>query len=98
MIRWGIIGTGGIASTFAADLAHTDSGTAVAVGSRRAESADAFGERFGIPNRHDTYEALVADPEVDAVYVAHAAPDAPRGRAARARGGQARAGARSRSR
>ena len=69
MIRWGIIGTGGIASTFAADLAHTGSGSAVAVGSRRAESAEAFGERFGIPNRHDTYEALVADPEVDAVYV-----------------------------
>jgi len=69
VIRWGIISTGGIASTFAADLAHTGSGSAVAVGSRRAESAEAFGERFGIPNRHDTYEALVEDPEVDAVYV-----------------------------
>jgi acyl-CoA synthetase (AMP-forming)/AMP-acid ligase II len=30
---------------------------------------DAFGERFGIPNRHDSYEALVEDPQVDAVYV-----------------------------
>jgi predicted dehydrogenase len=69
MIRWGIVSTGGIASTFAADLAHTDSGTAVAVGSRRRSSADEFGERFAIPNRHDTYEALVEDPEVDAVYV-----------------------------
>jgi predicted dehydrogenase len=69
VIRWGIISTGGIASTFAADLAHTDSGSAVAVGSRRAASAEAFGERFGIPNRHDTYNALVEDPEVDAVYV-----------------------------
>ena len=69
MIRWGIVGTGGISSTFAADLAHTGSGTAVAVGSRRAASAEAFGERFGIPNRHVSYEALVADPEVDAVYV-----------------------------
>ena len=69
MIRWGIISTGGIASTFASELAQTDSGSAVAVGSRRAASAEAFGERFGIPNRHDSYEALVADPEVDAVYV-----------------------------
>jgi predicted dehydrogenase len=69
MIRWGIVSTGGIASTFAADLAHTDSGTAVAVGSRRQASAEEFGERFGIPNRHDSYEALVEDPEVDAVYV-----------------------------
>ena len=60
MIRWGIIGTGGIASTFAADLELTGSGTAVAVGSRREGSADAFGDRFGIPNRHVGYEALVA--------------------------------------
>ena len=70
MIRWGIIGTGLIARTFAADLEHTDSGTVAAVGSRRQETADAFGERFGVPNRHDTYEALVEDPEVDVVYVA----------------------------
>ena len=69
MIRWGIISTGGIASTFASELAQTESGSAVAVGSRRAASAEAFGERFGIPNRHDSYEALVADPDVDAVYV-----------------------------
>ena len=70
MIRWGIIGTGGIARTFAADLEHTDSGTVAAVGSRRQETADAFGERFGVPTRHDTYEALVEDPDVDVVYVA----------------------------
>ena len=69
VIRWGIIGTGLISSTFAADLELTDSGTVAAVGSRRRESAEAFGERFGVPNRHDSYEALVADPEVDAVYV-----------------------------
>ena len=91
VIRWGIISTGGIASTFASELAQTDSGSAVAVGSRRAASAEAFGERFGIPRRHDCYEALVADPEVDAIYVAHAAPDAPRGRAARPERRQARA-------
>jgi len=70
VIRWGIIGTGGIASTFAADLEFTDSGTVAAVGSRRAGSADAFADRFGIPGRHAGYEALVAHPEVDAVYVA----------------------------
>ncbi len=69
MIRWGLIGTGLISSTFAADLAHTDSGAAFAVGSRRAATAEEFGERFGIPNRHDSYEALVEDPQVDAVYV-----------------------------
>jgi predicted dehydrogenase len=69
-LRWGIIGTGLIASTFAKDLALTDSGTLAAVGSRSQESADRFADAYGIPNRHDSYEALVADPDVTAVYVA----------------------------
>ena len=69
MIRWGIIGTGLISSAFAADLEFTDSGTVAAVGSRRQATAEEFGERFGVPNRHDSYEALVADPDVDVVYV-----------------------------
>ena len=69
-LRWGLIGTGWIADSFAADLAFTDSGRAVAVGSRRMETANRFADRFDIPNRHASYEALVADPEVDIVYVA----------------------------
>jgi predicted dehydrogenase len=69
-LGWGLIGTGGIAETFAADLAFTDSGRAVAVGSRHLDSANRFADRFGIPNRHASYEALVADPAVDVVYVA----------------------------
>lgn len=69
-LRWGVIGAGGIAAEFAADLELTDSGNVVAIGSRRMESADEFADRFGIPNRHPTYEALAADPDVDAVYVA----------------------------
>jgi predicted dehydrogenase len=68
--RWGILGTGLIASTFAADLALTDSGVVAAVGSRSQESADRFGEEFGVANRHADYASLVADPEVDVVYVA----------------------------
>jgi predicted dehydrogenase len=68
--RWGVIGTGGIASAFVADLELTDSGSVVAVGSRRSETAEQFADRFGVPNRHSSYEALVADPEVDVVYVA----------------------------
>jgi predicted dehydrogenase len=68
--QWGIIGTGGIAATFAADLALTESGVVAAVGSRSQESADRFGDEFGVARRHAGYEALVADPEVDVVYVA----------------------------
>jgi len=69
-VRWGILGTGGIASAFAADLRLTDSGAAVAVGSRSHESADRFADDFGIANRHASYESLVADPDIDVIYVA----------------------------
>ena len=69
-VRWGILGTGGIAKSFATDLRLTDSGVVVAVGSRSLESADRFADQFGIGSRHAGYEELVADPDVDVIYVA----------------------------
>jgi predicted dehydrogenase len=69
-VRWGILGTGGIAGAFAADLRLTGSGAAVAVGSRSRAAADRFGDEFGVPRRHASYESLAADPDVDVVYVA----------------------------
>lgn len=69
-VRWGILGTGGIAQSFVTDLRLTDSGVAVAVGSRSLESADRFADEFGIASRHGGYEELVADPDVDVIYVA----------------------------
>ncbi len=69
-IRWGILGTGGIAHTFAGDLVYTDDGVAAAVGSRSRASADSFGDRFDVPRRYDSYEELVRDDQIDAVYVA----------------------------
>jgi predicted dehydrogenase len=68
-LRWGIISTGGIARTFVNDLQYTESGVAVAVGSRTIEAANTFADRFGIAHRYGSYEELVADPDVDAVYV-----------------------------
>jgi predicted dehydrogenase len=68
--RWGIISTGGIAQAFARDVALLPDAEVVAVGSRSQASADAFGAEFAVPHRHATYESLVADDEVDAVYVA----------------------------
>jgi predicted dehydrogenase len=68
-LRWGLIGSGQIASAFADDLTLTDSGRVVAIGSRSQESADRFADKFDIPNRHASYEALVADPAVEVVYV-----------------------------
>jgi predicted dehydrogenase len=68
-IRWGIIGTGGIATAFATDLVNVPDAEIVAVGSRSLETADAFADRFEIAHRHSSYEALVEDSDVDAVYV-----------------------------
>jgi predicted dehydrogenase len=67
--RWGILGTGGIARQFTRDLLLTGH-TVTAVGSRAKESAAEFAELFELPAAHASYEALVADPEVDLVYVA----------------------------
>lgn len=69
-LRWGIMGTGSIADTFAADLRHTNSGIAVAVGSRSEAGARRFGDAHGIRKCHSSYRALVLDPDVDVVYVA----------------------------
>jgi predicted dehydrogenase len=67
-LRWGILGTGWIASEFTQDLLANGM-TITAVGSRTQESADAYAARYGIATAHPTYEALVADPNVDAVYI-----------------------------
>ena len=69
-LRWGILSTGQIASLFARALRESRTGIASAVGSRTRTSAERFGAEFGIVRRHPTYEALLADSTVDAVYVA----------------------------
>lgn len=73
-LRWGIVGTGGIASRFAADTALLEGTEVVAVGSRSAEKAAGFAAEHGIPGHHGSYEALVADPAVEAVYIASPHP------------------------
>jgi len=69
-IRWGILGTGGIAVKFAKGLSVLPDAELAAVGSRAPETAKAFGDRFRIPRRHGSYEALAHDPEIDVIYVA----------------------------
>ncbi len=68
-IRWGILGTGGIANTFAKGLSVLPDAELVAVGSRKQETADVFANKYNIPHRHPSYEALANDPDVDAIYV-----------------------------
>ncbi len=69
-LRWGVIGPGSIASSFAESLAIDTRQTVQAVGSRSVDRARAFADRFGSPAAYGSYEDLVADPEVDVVYVA----------------------------
>ncbi|MEV4688945.1 Gfo/Idh/MocA family protein [Microbacterium sp. LWH3-1.2] len=67
--RWGILGPGGIARAFTSDL-RTAGLDVTAVGSRRRETAEAFAADFGLAHAHGSYEDLVADPDVDIVYIA----------------------------
>ena len=69
-LAWGIISTGAIAKTFARGLAASGTGELIAVGSRTQEAADRFGDEFKVPRRYGSYEALLADPDVQAVYIA----------------------------
>ncbi len=68
-LAWGIIGTGRIAGIFADGVAHSKTGSLVAVGSRNQETADKFGDQYKIPCRYGSYEALLADKDVQAVYI-----------------------------
>lgn len=68
-LRWGILGTGNIARALAKAVIGSSTGTLVGVGSRTLEAADKFGEEFDIPHRYDSYQELVDDPEVQAIYI-----------------------------
>lgn len=68
--KWGIIGTGNIAKQFARGLAAMEDAELAAVGSRTEASAQAFADEFGAARAYGSYEALAADPEVQAVYIA----------------------------
>jgi predicted dehydrogenase len=69
-IRWGILGAGGIAATVGADIAASPGSVLTAVGARDRSRAAAFAERHGVERSYGSYAELVADPDVDVVYVA----------------------------
>lgn len=68
-IRWGIIGPGRIAQTFADGIAHSRSGKLVAIASRNPDKPG-LGDGFPGARIVSGYEALLADKEIDAVYIA----------------------------
>lgn len=68
--KWGILGTGGIARAFARDLTFLNNHIVAAVGSRTQEKAEEFAIEFPGCTAHGSYEKLVTNPEIDAIYVA----------------------------
>ena len=69
-LRWGIIGTGTIAHKFARGVLRSKTGKLAAVASRTDSKAREFAMLYQIPHAHGSYDALLADPEVDVVYIA----------------------------
>lgn len=71
---WGVIGPGKIAHSFAAAIKVCPDTVIGAVASHSLDKANAFADEFGIAKRYDSYEAFVADPELDAVYISTTNP------------------------
>jgi D-xylose 1-dehydrogenase (NADP+, D-xylono-1,5-lactone-forming) len=69
ILRWGILGTGNIARQFAAGVATSMRGRVVAVASRTSESATEFAREFHLASSYASYEAILKDPEIDAIYI-----------------------------
>jgi predicted dehydrogenase len=69
-LSWGILGTGRIAGIFAKQLSQSKTGKLAAVGSRSQASADKFIAEYHVPRGYGTYDALLADSQVQAVYIA----------------------------
>jgi len=73
-IRWGIVATGWVAAKFAEACVFesklTGKSRLVAVASRDAQKAAEFAKTWGIPRAYGSYEALLADPDIDVVYIA----------------------------
>ena len=68
-VRWGLLAAGLIAHAFARGLAQTESGKAVAVAARSEDSAREFAAQYAIERAYGGYQALLDDPDVDAVYI-----------------------------
>lgn len=70
MLNWGVMGAGGIAYVFCNGMRFTDTGQILAVASRTQERIDRLANDFEIPRRYNDYADLLADDDIDAVYIA----------------------------
>ncbi|NDG73738.1 MAG: gfo/Idh/MocA family oxidoreductase, partial [Proteobacteria bacterium] len=71
-LKWGIIGSGVITHALVKGLAESETGELNAVSSRTQESSDQWGQKYNLPKAkcYPSYAAMLADEEIDAVYVA----------------------------
>lgn len=74
MVNWGVIGLGRIAWVFCNAVQFSKRGQVRAVASRRPDRAKAFAQALSIPTAYESYDALLADDSVHAVYVATMTP------------------------
>lgn len=70
MIKWGILGCGGIAQKFAEALQQTEGAVLYAAAARDGDRASTFARQWGFEKSIEGYRALMADPEVDIIYIA----------------------------
>lgn len=88
VVGWGVLGTGVIAGKFAAAVEATPTSRLLAVGSRSNTKAEAFAARWGADRPYGSYDQVLADPDVDAVYIATPHPDHKRSAIAAAAAGK----------
>ena len=69
MLHWGILGTGNIAAQFATGMKSARRGSVLAVGSRATESGEQFARQYHISSAYGSYDALIDNPLVDAIYI-----------------------------
>jgi len=67
-LKIGIIGTARIARSFCAGVRNSQKVVVTAIASRAQASADAFAKEFGLAKAYASYQALLADPQIDAIY------------------------------
>src|SRR5437899_2513355 len=68
-VRWGIISTADINRKLIPGVQASDKAELIAVASREQSRADAYAKDWGIERAYGTYEALLEDPDVEAVYI-----------------------------
>ena len=70
VVRWGFVGTGGIANSMARTLTNVPAAALAASSSRRMDSAKAFAEKHGATRAFDSWQEMLSWDGIDAVYVA----------------------------